>query len=132
MIDVIKLVRFSIFNICLIILIFLFSLSSNLRADSLDEILKLTFSSNKQLLLSRIKLQASKSAIDISKSALGLNFSASISGSKGWNINESSNNDSYSSSLIGSYNLLDGNFSKSKILIDDGKYTFIVNKKNDL
>ena len=78
MIDVIQLIRFSIFNIWLIILIFLFSLSSNLRADSLDEILKLTFSSNKQLLLSRIKLQASKSAIDISKAALGVSFSASI------------------------------------------------------
>ena len=122
MIDVIQLIRFSIFNIWLIILIFLFSLSSNLRADSLDEILKLTFSSNKQLLLSRIKLQASKSAIDISKAALGLSFSASINGSKGWNINESSNSDSYSSSLIGNYNLLDGNLSKSKVLIDEALY----------
>ncbi|MFL2801584.1 MAG: TolC family outer membrane protein [Paracoccaceae bacterium] len=122
MIDVIQLIRFSIFNIWLIILIFLFSLSSNLRADSLDEILKLTFSSNKQLLLSRIKLQASKSAIDISKAALGLSFSASFNGSKGWNINESSNSDSYSSSLIGNYNLLDGNLSKSKVLIDEALY----------
>ena len=97
-------------------------LSPNLNADTLDEVLRLTFSTNKQLLLSRTQLQSSKTAIDISKSALGLNFSASINGSRGWNINESSKSDSYSSSLTGSYNISDGNLSKSKVLIDEALY----------
>jgi len=73
----------------------------NLNADTLDEVLRLTFSTNKQLLLSRTQLQSSKTAIDISKSALGLNFSASINGSRGWKYYESFKSDSYSSSLTG-------------------------------
>ena len=93
-----------------------------MNADTLDEVLRLTFSTNKQLLLSRTQLQSSKTAIDISKSALGLNFSASINGSRGWNINQSSKSDSYSSSLTGSYNISDGNLSKSKVLIDEALY----------
>ena len=98
------------------------ALCQNLNADTLDEVLRLTFSTNKQLLLSRTQLQSSKTAIDISKSALGLNFSASINGSRGWNINESAKSDSYSSSLTGSYNISDGNLSKSKVLIDEALY----------
>ena len=94
MIDVLKIIRLSLFNIWLIVLLFLFTLSANLKADTLDEILRLTFSTNKQLLLSRTQLKSSKTAIDISKAALGLNLSASINGSRGWNINESSKSDS--------------------------------------
>ena len=122
MIDVLKIIKFSFFKIWLIVLWFLLALSPNLNADTLGEVLRLTFSSNKQLLLSRTQLQSSKTAIDISKSALGLNFSASINGSRGWNINESSKSDSYSSSLTGSYNISDGNLSKSKVLIDEALY----------
>ena len=100
----------------------LLALSPNLNADTLDEVLRLTFSTNKQLLLARTQLQSTKTAIDISKSALGLNFSASINGSRGWNINETSKSDSYSSSLTGSYNISDGNLSKSRVLIDEALY----------
>ena len=122
MIEVLKIIKFSFFKIWLIMLWFLLALSPNLNADTLGEVLRLTFSSNKQLLLSRTQLQSSKTAIDISKSALGLNFSASINGSTGWNINESTKSDSYSSSLTGSYNISDGNLSKSKVLIDEALY----------
>ena len=122
MIDVLKIIKLNLFKIWLIMLWCFLVLSPNLNADTLDEVLRLTFSTNKQLLLSRTQLQSSKTAIDISKSALGLNFSASINGSRGWNINESSKSDSYSSSLTGSYNISDGNLSKSKVLIDEALY----------
>ena len=122
MIDVLKIIKLNLFKIWLIMLWCFLVLSPNLKADTLDEVLRLTFSTNKQLLLSRTQLQSSKTAIDISKSALGLNFSASINGSRGWNINESSKSDSYSSSLTGSYNISDGNLSKSKVLIDEALY----------
>ena len=122
MIDVLKIIKLNLFKIWLIMLWCFLALSPNLNADTLDEVLRLTFSTNKQLLLSRTQLQSSKTAIDISKSALGLNFSASINGSRGWNINESSKSDSYSSSLTGSYNISDGNLSKSKVLIDEALY----------
>ena len=122
MIDVLKIIKLSFFKIWLIMLWCFLVLSPSLNADTLDEVLRLTFSTNKQLLLSRTQLQSSKTAIDISKSALGLNFSASINGSRGWNINESSKSDSYSSSLTGSYNISDGNLSKSKVLIDEALY----------
>ena len=122
MIDVLKIIKLNFFKILLIMMWCFLALSPNLNADTLDEVLRLTFSTNKQLLLSRTQLQSSKTAIDISKSALGLNFSASINGSRGWNINESSKSDSYSSSLTGSYNISDGNLSKSKVLIDEALY----------
>ena len=122
MIDVLKIIKLNLFKIWLIMLWCFLVLSPSLNADTLDEVLRLTFSTNKQLLLSRTQLQSSKTAIDISKSALGLNFSASINGSRGWNINESSKSDSYSSSLTGSYNISDGNLSKSKVLIDEALY----------
>ena len=122
MIDVLKIIKLNLFKIWLIMLWCFLVLSPSLNADTLDEVLRLTFSTNKQLLLSRTQLQSSKTAIDISKSALGLNFSASINGSRGWNINETSKSDSYSSSLTGSYNISDGNLSKSKVLIDEALY----------
>lgn len=122
MIDVLKILRLSLLNVWAAMLLFLLSVSPNLKADTLDEVLRLTFSTNKQLLLSRTQLQSTKTAIDISKAALGLNFSASINGSRGWNINESSKSDSYSSSLTGSYNLLDGNLSRNKVLVDEALY----------
>ena len=122
MIDVLKIIKLNFFKMLLIMMWCFWALSPNLNADTLDEVLRLTFSTNKQLLLSRTQLQSSKTAIDISKSALGLNFSASINGSRGWNINESSKSDSYSSSLTGSYNISDGNLSKSKVLIDEALY----------
>ena len=122
MIDVLKIIKISFFNKCLILLWCFLVLCPNLNADTLDEVLRLTFSTNKQLLLSRTQLQSSKTAIDISKSALGFNFSASFNGSRGWNINESSKSDSYSSSLTGNYNISDGNLSKSKVLIDEALY----------
>ena len=122
MINVLKIIKLSFFKILLIMLWFFLALCPNLNADTLEEVLRLTFSTNKQLLLSRTQLQSSKTAIDISKSALGLNFSASINGSRGWNINESSKSDSYSSSLTGSYNISDGNLSKSKVLIDEALF----------
>jgi outer membrane protein len=122
MIDVLKKIKLNFFKMWLIMLWCFLALSPNLNADTLDEVLRLTFSTNKQLLLSRTQLQSSKTAIDISKSALGLNFAASINGSRGWNINESSKSDSYSSSLTGSYNISDGNLSKSKVLIDEALY----------
>ena len=122
MIDVFKIIKLNFFKIWLLMLWCFLALCQNLNADTLDEVLRLTFSTNKQLLLSRTQLQSSKTAIDISKSALGLNFSASINGSRGWNINESSKSDSYSSSLTGSYNISDGNLSKSKVLIDEALY----------
>ncbi len=122
MIDVLKKIKLNLFKIWLIMLWCFLALSPYLNADTLDEVLRLTFSTNKQLLLSRTQLQSSKTAIDISKSALGLNFSASINGSRGWNINETSKSDSYSSSLTGSYNISDGNLSKSKVLIDESLY----------
>ena len=87
MIDVLKIIKLNLFKIWLIMLWCFLVLSPNLKADTLDEVLRLTFSTNKQLLLSRTQLQSSKTAIDISKSALGLNFAASINGSRGWNIN---------------------------------------------
>ena len=120
MIAVIKKINTCLFFILIITL--LYFLSSNLKADTLDEILNLTFSTNKQLILSRTKLQSSKKSIDIAKSALGINISASFSGSKSWDINQSSNSDNYSSSLIGSYNLLDGNFAKNRILIEEARF----------
>ena len=122
MIDVLKKIKLNFFKMWLIMLWCFLALCPNLNADTLDEVLRLTFSTNKQLLLSRTQLQSSKTAIDISKSALGLNFSASINGSRGWNINESSKSDSYSSSLTGSYNISDGNLSKSKVLIDEALF----------
>ena len=122
MIDVLKKINLNFFKMLLIMLWCFLALCPNLNADTLDEVLRLTFSTNKQLLLSRTQLQSSKTAIDISKSALGLNFSASINGSRGWNINETSKSDSYSSSLTGSYNISDGNLSKSKVLIDEALY----------
>ncbi len=122
MIDVLKITKLGFFKTWLIMFWCFLALCPNLKADTLDEVLRLTFSTNKQLLLSRTQLQSSKTSIDISKSALGLNFSASINGSRGWNINESSKSDSYSSSLTGSYNISDGNLSKSKVLIDEALY----------
>ena len=122
MVDVFKIIKLNIFKMWLLMLWCFLALCQNLNADTLDEVLRLTFSTNKQLLLSRTQLQSSKTAIDISKSALGLNFSASINGSRGWNINESAKSDSYSSSLTGSYNISDGNLSKSKVLIDEALY----------
>ena len=122
MIDVLKITKLGFFKTWLMMLWCFLALCPNLNADTLDEVLRLTFSTNKQLLLSRTQLQSSKTSIDISKSALGLNFSASINGSRGWNINESSKSDSYSSSLTGSYNISDGNLSKSKVLIDEALY----------
>ena len=76
MIAVIKKINTCLFFILIITL--LYFLSSNLKADTLDEILNLTFSTNKQLILSRTKLQSSKKSIDIAKSALGINISASF------------------------------------------------------
>jgi TolC family type I secretion outer membrane protein len=122
MIDVLKITKLGFFKTWLMMFWCFLALCPNLNADTLDEVLRLTFSTNKQLLLSRTQLQSSKTSIDISKSALGLNFSASINGSRGWNINESSKSDSYSSSLTGSYNISDGNLSKSKVLIDEALY----------
>ena len=122
MVDVFKIIKLNIFKMWLLMLWCFLALCQNLNADTLDEVLRLTFSTNKQLLLSRTQLQSSKTAIDISKSALGLNFSASINGSRGWNINESAKSDSYSSSLTGSYNISDGNLSKSRVLIDEALY----------
>ena len=122
MIDVLKITKLGFFKTWLMMLWCFLALCPNLNADTLDEVLRLTFSTNKQLLLARTQLQSTKTAIDISKSALGLNFSASINGSRGWNINESSKSDSYSSSLTGSYNISDGNLSKSKVLIDEALY----------
>ena len=37
-------------------------------------------------------------------------------------INQSSQSDNYSSSIIGSYNLFDGNFSKNKVLLEKAFY----------
>ena len=122
MIDVLKITKLGFFKTWLMMFWCFLALCPNLNADTLDEVLRLTFSTNKQLLLSRTQLQSSKTAIHISKSALGLNFSASINGSRGWNINETSKSDSYSSSLTGSYNISDGNLSKSKVLIDEALY----------
>ena len=88
MIDVLKIIKLSFFKIWFTMFWFFLALCPNLNADTLDEVLRLTFSTNKQLLLARTQLQSTKTAIDISKSALGLNFAASINGSRGWNINE--------------------------------------------
>ena len=95
---------------------------SSLSADTLDEILRLTYSSNKQLIFSRTKLASSEKSISISESSLGVNFSASINGSKTLDINQSSQSDNYSSSITGSYNLFDGNFSKNKVLLEKAFY----------
>ena len=73
MIDVLKIIKLNFFKILLIMMWCFLVLSPSLNADTLDEVLRLTFSTNKQLLLSRTQLQSSKTAIDISKSALGLN-----------------------------------------------------------
>ena len=67
MIDVLKKIKLNLFNSCLIVLWCFLALIPNLNADTLDEVLRLTFSTNKQLLLSRTQLQSSKSA-DISNS----------------------------------------------------------------
>ena len=88
MINVLKITKLGFFKTWLMMFWCFLALCPNLNADTLDEVLRLTFSTNKQLLLSRTQLQSSKTSIDISKSALGLNFSASINGSRGWNINE--------------------------------------------
>ena len=110
------------FKNCLIKYLFLFLISlfstyENLNADTLEEILKLTFATNKQLILTRINLESSKRSIEISKSALGIDLSASFNGRRDWDLSNSQNNDSYSNSIIGRYNLFDGNFSKNKVLL---------------
>ena len=109
-------------NAFFLLVISYFLMMSNLSADSLDEILKLTYSSNKQLIFSRTKLASSKKSISISESLSGVNFSASVNGSKTWDMNQSSQSDNYSSSIIGSYNLFDGNFSKNRVLLDKAFY----------
>ena len=109
--------KFKINAVFLLILSY-FLVFSSLSADTLDEILRLTYSSNKQLIFSRTKLASSKKSISISESSLGVNFSASINGSKTLDINQSSQSDNYSSSITGSYNLFDGNFSKNKVLLE--------------
>ena len=115
---------FKNFKISLLFLLILsnFLVFSNLSADTLDEILRLTYSSNKQLIFSRTKLASSEKSIAISESSLGVNFSASINGAKAYDINQSSQSDNYSSSIIGSYNLFDGDFSKNKVLLDKAFY----------
>ena len=50
MIDVLKIIKFSFFKIWLIMLWFLLALSPNLNADTLGEVLRLTFSSNESAL----------------------------------------------------------------------------------
>jgi len=113
--------KFKINAVFLLILSY-FLVFSSLSADTLDEILRLTYSSNKQLIFSRTKLASSEKSISISESSLGVNFSASINGSKTLDINQSSQSDNYSSSIIGSYNLFDGNFSKNKVLLEKAFY----------
>ena len=113
--------KFKINAVFLLILSY-FLVFSSLSADTLDEILRLTYSSNKQLIFSRTKLASSEKSIAISESSLGVNFSAAINGSKAWDINQSSQSDNYSSSIIGSYNLFDGNFSKNKVLLEKAFY----------
>ena len=103
-------------------IISLFSAHENLNADTLDEILKLTFSTNKQLILTRTNLESSKRSIEISKSALGIDLTASFNGARDWDFSNSQNNDSYSNSIIGRYNLFDGNFSKNKVLLAQTSY----------
>ena len=78
-----------------LLIISLFSAHENLNADTLDEILKLTFSTNKQLILSRTNLESSKRSIEISKSALGIDLTASFNGARDWDFSNSQNNDSY-------------------------------------
>ena len=109
-------------NSLFLLVISYFLMLPNLSADTLDEILKLAYSSNKQLIFSRTKLASSKKSILISESLSGVNFSASVNGSKTWDMNHSSHSDNYSSSIIGSYNLFDGNFSKNKVLLDKAFY----------
>ena len=57
MIDVLKNLNF--LNVVNNVMVF-FALCPNLNADTLDEVLRLTFSTNKQLLLSRRQLQSLK------------------------------------------------------------------------
>ena len=110
-----------IFGIVLFIIQSFFVITK-LNADTLEEVLKLSYSTNKQLIFSRIKLKSNKKSIDISKSALGLNLSASINGSRSWDIDPSPISDQYSSSIIGGYNLYDGNLSKSNIQLNEALY----------
>ena len=110
------------FNAVFLLILSYLLVFSSLSADTLDEILRLTYSSNKQLIFSRTNLASVEKSIAISESSLGVNFSASINGAKAYDINQSSQSDNYSSSITGSYNLFDGNFSKNKVLLEKAFY----------
>ena len=91
-------------------------------SDSLNEILRLTYTSNKQLVLTRARLDSQNDAVRIASSNLGINISAAFNGSRDWDLKLGSQSDGFSGSLIGSYTISDGSISKNRILLEEYGY----------
>ena len=100
--------------------------------DSLSEILKLTQSTNRQLVLSRANLVSQTDSIDIATSDLGINVSTVFSGTRDWNLKTSSQADVLSGSLIGTYTVVDGNRSKNKITLEEHILTRGIHQLHEL
>ncbi|MDG2355978.1 MAG: TolC family protein [Paracoccaceae bacterium] len=98
-------------------------LSFPAASDTLDEILQLTYSSNRQLVLTRAHLASQRDAIKLAISDLGISVSTDFNGSRDWNLKLGSQADSFSASLIGRYTLSDGRRSKNKIALEE--YTLV-------
>ncbi len=86
--------------------------------DTLNEILKLTYSSNRQLVLTRAHVVSQQDAIRSAISDLGISVSTAINGSRDWNLKSGSQTDGFSASVIGSYTLSDGKRSKNRIALE--------------
>ena len=100
--------------------------------DSLNEILRLTYTSNRQLVLTRAHLAAQRDAIKIASSESGVMVSTAFTGSRDWNLNAGSINDGFSGSLVGSYTLSDGMRSENKIRLQKHILSKANHQLNDL
>ena len=106
--------------------------SSQVVTDSLPEVLKLTHSSNRQLVLTRANLASQTDSINIATSDLGLNISTVLSGTRDWNLKTNSEADILSGSLVGSYTLSDGNRSKNKVTLEEHIFTKGIHQLHEL
>ena len=111
--------KFSKYLANLVTHLVIIGLSLPAASDTLDEILQLTYSSNRQLVLTRAHLASQKDAIKLAISDLGISVSTAFNGSRDWNLKLGSQADSFSTSLIGSYTLSDGKRSKNKIALEE-------------
>ena len=108
------------------------SFSSKVVTDSLPEVLKLTHSSNKQLVLTRANLVSQTDSINIATSDLGINVSTAFTGTRDWNFKTNSEADIVSGSLVGSYTLSDGNRSKNKVTLEEHMFTMGIHQLHEL